>query len=81
MSVQMQQRRDTAANWTSVNPTLALGEIGHETDTNKSKIGDGVTAWASLIYWVDPTSAQDYATKNYVDSRADLVSYSQYGGF
>ncbi|KKL07037.1 hypothetical protein LCGC14_2590060, partial [marine sediment metagenome] len=33
MAVQIQSRRDTAANWTSNNPTLAAGEIGIETDT------------------------------------------------
>lgn len=48
-------RRDTAANWTSVNPILASGEWGVETDNTgatprKFKMGDGVTAWASLPY-------------------------------
>ena len=43
-------RRDTAANWTSGNPVLALGEPGYETDTQKLKVGDGTTAWASLAY-------------------------------
>ncbi len=43
-------RRDTAANWTSANPVLAVGEPGFVTDTNDLKIGDGVTAWASLGY-------------------------------
>ena len=37
----MQQRRDTAANWTSANPTLLAGEIGIESDTNKIKLGTG----------------------------------------
>jgi hypothetical protein len=46
---QIQVRRDTAANWTSVNPTLVAGEIGFETDTGKHKIGTG-TAWNSLPY-------------------------------
>jgi len=41
VQVQMQQRRDTAAGWTSANPTLLSGEFGVETDTNKVKIGDG----------------------------------------
>lgn len=44
------QRHDTAANWTAVNPVLAAGEMGVETDTNKFKFGDGVTAWNSLSY-------------------------------
>ena len=43
-------RRDTAANWTSVNPTLASGEIGFETDTNKLKIGNNSDAWTALDY-------------------------------
>ena len=45
-----QQRRDTAANWTSQNPTLKAGEIGYETDTGYIKVGDGSTAWTSLAY-------------------------------
>lgn len=45
------QRRDTAANWTSANPTLASGEIGLEIDTRKFKIGDGSTSWTSLNYY------------------------------
>ena len=55
MAVQtkLQVRRDTAANWTSTNPTLASGEIGFETDTLKFKIGNGSTAWTSLKYSQD----------------------------
>lgn len=43
-------RRDTAANWTSTNPVLSLGEPGLETDTGRFKFGDGVTDWANLGY-------------------------------
>jgi len=50
MADQIQLRRDTAANWTSANPTLASGEFGLETDTDQFKVGDGTTAWASLGY-------------------------------
>ena len=46
----MQQRRDTAANWTSANPTLLAGEIGIESDTNKIKLGTGSASWTSLAY-------------------------------
>jgi len=46
----IQLRRDTAANWTSTNPTLASGEMGLETDTNLFKIGDGSTTWSALLY-------------------------------
>lgn len=48
--VKFRIRRDTSANWTSVNPTLALGEPGLETDTRRVKYGDGSTAWNSLQY-------------------------------
>ena len=47
----IQVRRDTASAWTSANPTLASGELGLETDTDKLKLGDGSTAWTSLGYY------------------------------
>lgn len=47
-------RKGTAAQWTSANPTLAVGEIGYETDTKKQKIGDGVSAWTALAYYYNP---------------------------
>lgn len=50
MANKIQLRRDTAANWTSVNPVLSQGEPGLETDTNKVKYGDGTTAWTGLTY-------------------------------
>ena len=46
----IQHRRDTAANWTSVNPVLAASELGFETDTNKFKLGDGTSTWIALAY-------------------------------
>ena len=50
IKVQMQQRRDTAAGWTSAGVVLLAGELGYETDTGHAKLGDGTTAWASLAY-------------------------------
>ena len=50
MATKIQLRRDTAADWTSNNPTLAAGEFGWESDSNRFKIGDGSTAWTSLGY-------------------------------
>mgnify|MGYP003310040925 CR=1 FL=1 len=38
MAVIIQLRRDTAANWTSNNPTPAAGEFCIETDTDFYKI-------------------------------------------
>jgi hypothetical protein len=48
-------RRDIAANWTLNNPVLADGEPGWETDTDRLKIGDGVTAWTNLSYYMGTT--------------------------
>lgn len=48
MSVQIQLRRGTAAQWASANPVLADGEPAIETDTRVYKIGDGVTPWRDL---------------------------------
>lgn len=53
MSTRMQQRKGTAEQWTNVNPILAEGELGWESDTNSFKIGDGVNNWATLAYFVD----------------------------
>lgn len=43
-------RNDTSTNWTSTNPVLLKGEIGIEANTNKFKIGDGVSTWTALTY-------------------------------
>lgn len=56
LSTRMKQRRGTAAQWSSADPTLAEGEIGFETDTNKFKIGDGVNIWSNLSYFIDESS-------------------------
>jgi len=47
---QIQVRRDTAANWTTINPILASGEPGFETDTGRTKIGNGTSTWSQLGY-------------------------------
>lgn len=52
MTQQIQLRRDTSANWASVNPILAQGEIGLDLTTNQYKIGNGTSAWDSLPYGV-----------------------------
>ena len=54
-SKRIQLRRDTATNWSTSNPVLLEGELGIELDStrNRIKIGDGVTAWNSLPYFLD----------------------------
>lgn len=69
------QRHDTAANWTSVNPVLAAGEMGVETDTNKFKFGDGTTAWADLAYAVGSVDAYTKAeTDNLLNAKQDVLT-------
>lgn len=53
MATRMQQRRGTAAQWTSADPILAAGEIGFESDTGFFKIGDGTNHWSDLSYFKD----------------------------
>lgn len=49
-------RRGTAAQWTSANPVLSAGEIGLETDTRRTKYGNGTQTWTALPYSVADTS-------------------------
>lgn len=46
----LQIKRGTSGRWSTVNPILANGEPGFVYDTNKLKIGDGVTPWNDLPY-------------------------------
>jgi hypothetical protein len=50
MPVQIQLRNDTAANWTTADPVLAVGEFGLENDTQQFKIGNGEDVWSDLPY-------------------------------
>jgi hypothetical protein len=72
---EIQLRNDTAANWTTNNPTLLAGELGFETDTGKFKIGTGLVAWTSLPYGT--SKAGGYATHG---TRASPVAITAVGG-
>lgn len=80
MAIQIQLRRDSAADWTSANPTLADGEIGYETDTGDIKIGDGSTAWISLGYFAGSgggiSSATASGTDTYTATISGVASYT-----
>lgn len=39
-----------AAVWAEKNPLLQKGELGHEKDTGRFKVGDGITYWVDLPY-------------------------------
>ena len=79
MATRMQQRRGTASQWVSSNagdgPILNAGEIGWESDTNKFKIGDGVTYWDDLVYFADVNDIVQAALGSYlVDGDVGAVS-------
>jgi hypothetical protein len=42
--------KNLAANYLTSNPIIPQGEFALETDTNKIKLGDGLTSWSSLSY-------------------------------
>ena len=64
-------RRDTAANWASVNPTLAAGEIGYDSTNKQFKIGTGSTAWTSLPF---STESPDGAQAKADTAESDAIS-------
>ncbi len=51
--VSLQFKYKNADQWQASDVLLA-GEIGIEFDTKKYKLGDGVTTWGELDYYVNP---------------------------
>lgn len=66
---QIQLRRDAASAWTAVNPILAAGEVGLETDTRLMKAGDGTTNWNSLSYLASSIADGAVSTNKIGDSQ------------
>lgn len=56
-----QQRRGTSTQWTTLNPTLAPGEIGFESNTGNFKIGNGIGQWNDLEYFKDFSNLPDFS--------------------
>lgn len=79
----MQQRRGTAAEWTSADPTLSTGELGVETDTLQFKVGDGSTAWTSLGYATDWSKLEsvpsNFTPSAHTHVMADITDYTPPG--
>lgn len=48
-----QLRRGLSAAWAAINPILLDGEEGFETDTERRKVGDGITSYLGLAYAPD----------------------------
>jgi len=81
MATQIQLRRDTAANWTSEDPTLAAGEVGIETDASPIafKIGNGSTVWTTLPYYASPTSGASIEDAIAAASADTVVDADEFG--
>lgn len=58
MANKIQIRHDTTANWTAVDPTLSLGELGLDITLHKIKIGNGTSPWSGLDFFVGDTGPQ-----------------------
>ncbi len=85
----IQLRRDTSANWESVDPTLAAGEVGFDSTENKIKIGDGTSSWTELEYasggggsiTVSETAPLDPQVGNLWFNSSNAVTYIYYDSF
>lgn len=68
VNVRLKQKYDISSNWVTANPILLAGEIGIESDTNKIKVGDGITNWNDLAYFGPDTGVTIKVNDIVVDS-------------
>ena len=69
-------RRDTASNWTSVDPVLGQGEPSLDITNNKIKVGDGVSVWSALPYLISYSDAEvDALLNTSTASSGDFLSW------
>lgn len=73
MAVKIKLRRGPASEWTAKNPVLSAGEPGWESDTNKVKIGDGITSWDDLTYFIDEVTIDELVTQAIADATFEGV--------
>ena len=79
----LQFRHDPAADWTSDNPTLAVSEMGVETDTSLFKLGDGSTPWDTLPYGglAGPTGPTGYTGPSGSSGPTGYTGYTGPSGY
>ena len=85
MSIKIQLRRDTIANWTANNPLLAQGEPALNLDDGRVKYGNGVNNWIDLPYASSGVTdhgaltglADDDHTQYHNDTRGDIRYYTK----
>lgn len=67
-------RKGTSSSWSSVDPVLANGEPGIETDTGRFKVGDGSSQWSARSYVDVQGAVQSSPYRSFGDgSDGDLV--------
>ena len=80
-------KRGTAARWAEVNPVLEQGEPGFVYDSNRLKVGDGITPWNDLPYIDGKTEVANFEISsefpaigdpNIIYKAADELSLYQY---
>ena len=78
MTTRIKLRRDTAANWASNDPVLALGEAGYDTTNNQLRVGDGTTVWSGLetVGGGNKITAQRTYSLNENDGSAQTFTYT-----
>jgi hypothetical protein len=69
-------RSNSSSNWFALNEILSLGEIVHELDTGRIKIGNGVSSWQNLPY-VDQTGPT--GARGTTGIRGDIYSTNAIG--
>ena len=71
LNIRIQLRNDTAENWINANPLLLKGEMGVETDTGKTKIGNGTARWKDLKY----SGVDEDTIKGIIDKNRNAVEF------
>lgn len=71
LNIRIQLRNDTAEKWNTENPVLLKGEMGVETDTGKTKIGNGTAHWKDLKY----SGVDEDTIKGIIDKNRNAVEF------
>lgn len=64
LKARIQLKKDTSEAWRINNPVLLDGEAGYESDTNLTKVGDGIHRWLELDY-INSGATAIASTANY----------------
>lgn len=68
MDIEFRFQRGTPDRWAELNVVLGSGEPGVEIGTGLFKIGDGITPWNSLPYYLTEPNIQDLIDIKLADS-------------